>query len=906
MSRTELIGQLGLSLSQSDTEFLLRIDDEPGPQDWEEAGNAGKWLTTLPRRLQTLVKSAIQQDWPFLPPDIKPDWLTSRNDSHPSVSQNLILLKSLLLALENEKFSLASAVAFVLDRFMYWYGGAKVILNVVSVLAACDQCPAIAPQMLIRKARVLKDSGDLHGAVRVLHAIVASDWNSPAPGSWQYKSKAQHDNVVAVCVQIEGQILHNLGLWPEAIHLLVQSITGFESLPVKDDKGISSSLGILGKCLKQLSMKEYEELRRRYPGLVQPHPCQEAYSKAVSAAQLCPPQNLFTARHWLDAGESLLRFAVQQNQFHMKHQVLDTALSRLNESLAQHQAVKGLQSREQSFEFLKALYLASIALMHSPNGHDTRLAWVLEELSIALYSIYCRNAEGLGKNPEAVRLCNMALQFLNLPTLNGSPGGDELSKTLQELRVNPKHDLVKQHGNLQNTTGEELYISNPDNDGNAADVVKVSVEPEIPKLILGQDDKSKSHDNLVRLAQMREVGLPANPHSPRYTSIDHDLVRAAHQSSETRQDPSDSSLSAKVDPAATTLCSTYTIEALRDLQRGDLSLSSNSGSASASTDSSGCSSRETDTSGYTVPDEVEFSPITQYRPLVDWGDHVPPNASAHSQHGGLTSFSPNTHTNFHQVQQVVEDNYANAVNKMGASRALLWQYDPLQKQWNPQSTLVFIGSLVDIPKHKKGKHRDTIHIQFLHQDESLGRYVAKRYRKENPILEEYLQDVKSQMTARFFVTLFNQRLQSLPNVDRFAKIQYLPAAHLQVLTPSGQIMDYLNVEPYLEGDSEFVKLTNNFDYVNTKVKSEMLETVLAFTHFTYAVSQGQTMIVDLQGWVPRDTSDVLYLTDPQLNSSGDGKASPFDQKERGIEVFWKQVHPHCKQLCLDLHLQRPK
>lgn len=73
---------------------------------------------------------------------------------------------------------MASAVAFVLDRFMYWYGGAKVILNVVSQLEACDQSPAIAPQMLIRKARVLKDSGDLHGAVRVLHAIMASDWNS--------------------------------------------------------------------------------------------------------------------------------------------------------------------------------------------------------------------------------------------------------------------------------------------------------------------------------------------------------------------------------------------------------------------------------------------------------------------------------------------------------------------------------------------------------------------------------------------------------------------------------------------------------------------------------------------------------------------------------------------------------
>lgn len=309
--------------------------------------------------------------------------------------------------------------------------------------------------------------------------------------------------------------------------------------------------------------------------------------------------------------------------------------------------------------------------MFSPNRHDTWLAWVLEELSIALYSLYCGKAEGLGQNPEAIRLCNMALEFLNLPTLTGSLGGDDLSTSFQELRVSPKHYCGLQPVVSQSITSGEAHVSDSDNDRNAAEAAKVPVESVIPEPNLNQDKTAKPHDNPVKLAQMREVGLPANPLSPRYTSIDHDLVRTAHCGSQTSQDLPDSGLATRKDPAATTLCSTYSIEALRDLQRGDLSRSSNFGtdsSASVSTDSSEDSSRETDTSGHTVPDEVEFSPLPQYPPLVDWGNHVPLNARAHDQHNDLTTYLPNVHANFHQVHQVVEDNYAKSVNKTGASR----------------------------------------------------------------------------------------------------------------------------------------------------------------------------------------------------------------------------------------------
>ena len=92
------------------------------------------------------------------------------------------------------------------------------------------------------------------------------------------------------------------------------------------------------------------------------------------------------------------------------------------------------------------------------------------------------------------------------------------------------------------------------------------------------------------------------------------------------------------------------------------------------------------------------------------------------------------------------------------------------------------------------------------------RYVGKRYRNEqhhNPT--RYMQDVVCQMVAGYDVTKFNE---SLPSYKRDVQIQFLPAAHLQLITPYGELEDCINVEPYLHED--FIKLTNNFAYADLK------------------------------------------------------------------------------------------
>ena len=65
------------------------------------------------------------------------------------------------------------------------------------------------------------------------------------------------------------------------------------------------------------------------------------------------------------------------------------------------------------------------------------------------------------------------------------------------------------------------------------------------------------------------------------------------------------------------------------------------------------------------------------------------------------------------------------------------------------------------------------------------------------------------------------------------QVVYVPVAHVQLLSRDGnEVEDWLNVEPYLEGD--FIKLTNNLKFCNSQGRT----LATALTHFTHTVSEG--------------------------------------------------------------------
>uniref|UniRef100_A0A8C3V2S1 Alpha kinase 1 n=1 Tax=Catharus ustulatus TaxID=91951 RepID=A0A8C3V2S1_CATUS len=229
-----------------------------------------------------------------------------------------------------------------------------------------------------------------------------------------------------------------------------------------------------------------------------------------------------------------------------------------------------------------------------------------------------------------------------------------------------------------------------------------------------------------------------------------------------------------------------------------------------------------------------------------------------------------------------------------AYSALLLKYSKKSGLWTGQETAVFIGDYLDVAK--EGKQRRAFWIHFLHQEESLGRYVGKEYKEEKGLLHHF-SDVERQMTAQHYVTEFNKRLyeQKVPT-----QIFYIPSAVLLILE-GRTIKGCVSVEPYILG--EFVKLSNNTKVVKNEYKAT--EYGLAYGHFCYEFSKGTDVVVDLQGWVTGNGKGLIYLTDPQIHSLSSKDISRSNFGKKGIYYFFNDQHVECNEICSCLSLRRP-
>ena len=66
-------------------------------------------------------------------------------------------------ALIDKNYSSAAAILFVMDRFIYWQGSSKYLLNMTDYIQRNSISTAIPPQIVIRKARIMKNEGDIQG-----------------------------------------------------------------------------------------------------------------------------------------------------------------------------------------------------------------------------------------------------------------------------------------------------------------------------------------------------------------------------------------------------------------------------------------------------------------------------------------------------------------------------------------------------------------------------------------------------------------------------------------------------------------------------------------------------------------------------------------------------------------------
>ncbi|XP_043101643.1 alpha-protein kinase 1-like [Puntigrus tetrazona] len=239
----------------------------------EGAGPAGPYRISVwpfPGDLSTLLQEAKDRKWPF----VEEKWQYKQSvtpedkiNSSDLVRKHLLQLLAFLRdSISSEEPEWAVAVVFLLDRLLYWMDGSHLLLKIAKALHKRHRDVPIAPQVIIRQARVYLNTGKLQKAELILSSLISS----ASTGSWTYQKFSDQTLVQAVGLQVRGQVLQTLGLWLEAAELIWASLIGFYTLPQPDKKvwtrytlGIGTSLGLLANTLTSMNDRDFTALQEK-------------------------------------------------------------------------------------------------------------------------------------------------------------------------------------------------------------------------------------------------------------------------------------------------------------------------------------------------------------------------------------------------------------------------------------------------------------------------------------------------------------------------------------------------------------------------------------------------------------------------------------------------------------------
>ncbi|KAK2862678.1 hypothetical protein Q5P01_002211 [Channa striata] len=216
----------------------------------------------LCEELASLLQEAMEMKWPFVPEKWQYKQSVSSDDKtnlSDLISKHLLQLLAILKAsIVAQETSTALAVVFLVDRFLYWTDESMRLLKITKLLHKRNRDTPVAPQLVIRQARVYLNSGKLQKAEYILSSLIDT---SGATGCWVYHSESDKALVQAVSVQVRGMILQKLGLWLEGAELIWASLVGYYSLPQPDKKGIGTSLNILANILLSMNDEDFHAFR---------------------------------------------------------------------------------------------------------------------------------------------------------------------------------------------------------------------------------------------------------------------------------------------------------------------------------------------------------------------------------------------------------------------------------------------------------------------------------------------------------------------------------------------------------------------------------------------------------------------------------------------------------------------
>uniref|UniRef100_A0AAV2KPT1 Alpha-type protein kinase domain-containing protein n=1 Tax=Knipowitschia caucasica TaxID=637954 RepID=A0AAV2KPT1_KNICA len=249
--------EVGLLLQQC-LEEAQKQTETPGKPTEEQTQTSRSCRAAVCPELSSLLQEAQDMLWPFVPERWQYKEAVEEDDKSnlsSLIQQHLQPLLALLKAsIVCSEPACALAVILLVDRFLYWTDESRRLLRITKLLHRLHPEVPVAPQLLIRQARVHLNSGKLQKAEYILSSLIN---NNGSTGCWEYQSESERALVQAVSLQVRGMVLQKLGLWLEAAELIWASLVGYYALPKPDKKGIGTSLGLLANILVSMNDEDF-------------------------------------------------------------------------------------------------------------------------------------------------------------------------------------------------------------------------------------------------------------------------------------------------------------------------------------------------------------------------------------------------------------------------------------------------------------------------------------------------------------------------------------------------------------------------------------------------------------------------------------------------------------------------
>ncbi|XP_055972616.1 alpha-protein kinase 1 [Sorex fumeus] len=894
----------------------------------EDQSKQQGWQALLPGELQSLVQEAKEMRWPFVPE--KCQYKQAVDPEDKTNLQDVVrvglphLLAALKASIKAGDSVTAAAIVFLSDRFLYGLDLSAPLLRVARGLHRWRPATPIAPQVVIRQARLAAHAGKLLKAEYILSSLIS---RAGATGTWQYRHESDRVLVQSVCIQIRGQILQKLGMWYEAAELIWASIIGFLSLPLPDKKGISMSLGILADIFVSMSKKDYEKLKNHPQinlGLLKDwdHHLLSAAEACKLAAAFSPYTPLFVLSAMNIRGACLLSYSSTHECPPEKRSLyLGEAREAFGIGLLTRRGDREPATGKQELHsFLKAAF--GLTTVHRRLHGETEMVRAASGLCReALEKLHALSSapEGPGEAQLAGDILEAVSQVQERWQVQSFASADSRSyvpesfqRGLEQLVMLEQVDFqevlhahAQHHAAVCQVVGHPCGRSAEGRGGACVTALDTDTSTVAPAGTLEDQPPSGKGPGAAESGAQR-VPEPSRsgrevPSSSWSTLDELGSTSSWEEVSHPVDDPPTPEGSGPMGRSALRESGALGVQPewpseLLDLDESWAPMAeATAGSRDASeTPRPSCGPAAPWAAATSVPpqepksssfeEEETFEILGWTRPEVLAARTLQPEdvvqLLAGVQHEWL-------------CRRLARTGVFQPCQLHRAHDALLFKYSKKSELWTAQETVVYLGDYLNVKK--EGRQRNAFWVYHLHQEETLGRYVGKEY-KEQKGLWSHFSDVERQMTAQHYVTEFNKRLyeQKIPT-----QIFYIPSTVLLILEGK-TIKGCISVEPYIPG--EFVKLSNNTTVVKTEHKAT--EYGLAYGHFSYEFSNHKEVVVDLQGWVTGNGKGLIYLTDPQIHSV-DRKDVSTNFGKRGISYFFNDQHVKCNEICHRLALTRP-